>query len=150
LRGAAAAAGFQESEMSSDDLDDGVEAEEARIWQEVQQEFSRDCNLQSNIARWTSADGTQTLVALVRCRVAGPARTTTVHLPVWPFFPGEPEVYCRMVDGSAAECHAIKCVPNGVAVEVALKNPVAGGDNGDWVLEIVAVSAAAERSGTAA
>ncbi len=127
-----------------------VEEEGSALWESVQREFTADSNLTHNVTRWTNEDGQQTLVANVRCHIEPGSRTATIQLPVWPFLPGTPEVFCRIVDGAATEVRVTQIRPNGIAAEVSWPGKNTNDVPESAIVEIVAISGVSETASSAA
>ena len=123
---------------------DDIEDEGSDLWESVQREFTADSNLTHNVARWTSEDGQQTLVANIRCHLQPGSRTATIQLPVWPFLPGTPEVFCRVIDGGASEVRVTQNRPNGIAAEVTWPNKNTSELPESAVIEVVAMASASQ------
>jgi hypothetical protein len=140
---AANSAEAAESEMAD-------EEEASEVWQAVQREFVSDVGLMRNVTSWTTADGNETIVANLRCSIPHGARSAVAHVPFWPFLHSAPEVWCRQIDGPDAEIEVTESRPNGVAVELTLKNGSPPADNTAVVIEVIAVGAPAGSSSSAA
>ncbi len=139
-----------EVETEPDTESEAGDEEAGNLWQSVQREFGIDVALTRNVTCWSSPEGEQTIVANLRCEIPGATRSTTVHVPFWPFLDATPEVFCRVIDGAEAETRVTVARPNGVAVEVTLKNPPSADHNTVVLVEIVAIGAASESSTSAA
>lgn len=112
------------------------------LWERVQTEVVRDASLSANITRWNHEDGSNTLVGNLRCHIPAGESSTLVQLPVWPFFAGEPDVHCSVVDDSDVRAKVIQNHANGIAVEVRRIGDEIAASAHEVVLEIVALCAA--------
>ncbi len=119
------------------DGEEDLEDAEGDVWRAVLSEFAVDPGLVQNLTRWETSDGQQTMVAHLRCQLPE-SGVTNVHLPLWPFLPGNPEVFCRHVDGPSAEIRVVQCRPGGIVVAVQPAGPHPPGSR--LILEIVAVA----------
>lgn len=137
---------FKSEESPTDEF----ENEDPDLWESVQREFSADSKLSHNVARWTGEDGEHTLVANVRCHLQPGCRTATIQLPVWPFLPGTPEVFCRVIDGGASEVRVTQNRPNGIAAEVSWPNKNNSELPESAVIEVVAMASSGEAVSDAA
>lgn len=117
--------------------DDELPSEESTVWDSVQMEFQRDPTLVQNIACWQTSD-TRSVVAMVRCPFEDGQQVSVVHIPFWPVLQNQPELYCRVAQGSNAEIKTTDEERHGIRLEVR-RTDLSCHD--EIVIEVVATSA---------
>ena len=118
---------------------EALEESENQPWKIVQDQFQSDDTLLQNVTQWEDADGNRSLVANLRCHFSNAKETCIFHLPFWPLFEGDPEVFCRVVMGHAANIKTTQISPHGIRVEVRLDEGEAKSvPCRDVVIEVVA------------
>ena len=116
-----------------------LEESENQPWKIVQDQFQSDDTLLQNVTQWEDADGNRCVVANLRCHFSNAKETCIFHLPFWPLFEGDPEVFCRVAMGHAANIKTTQISPHGIRVEVRLDEGEAKSmPCRDVVIEIVA------------
>lgn len=140
----AAESGFSAATNEMFTQNDAGETDGSDLWESVKREFTSDSNLSHNVSRWTGEDGDQSLVAIIRCHLKPGSRTAAIQLPVWPFMPGIPEVFCRVIDGDANEVRVTQKRPNGIAAEAVWPKMNDSGIPQTAIIELVAMARAGE------
>ena len=116
-----------------------LEESENQPWKIVQDQFQSDDTLLQNVTQWEDADGNRCVVANLRCHFSNAKETCIFHLPFWPLFEGDPEFFCRVAMGHAANIKTTQISPHGIRVEVRLDEGEAKSmPCRDVVIEIVA------------
>ena len=118
---------------------EALEESENQPWKIVQDQFQSDDTLLQNVTQWEDADGNRCVVANLRCHFSNAKETCIFHLPFWPLFEGDPEVFCRVAMGHAANIKTTQISPHGIRVEVRLDEGEAKSmPCRDVVIEVVA------------
>jgi hypothetical protein len=87
-------------------------------WELVHMQFARDAALIRNVTYREQADGSCSVVALIRCRFANGRETRVLHLPFWPLLERAPEVYCRVASGPEIAIKTTEQRPHGLRLEL--------------------------------
>ncbi len=118
---------------------DALAESESHPWKVVQDQFQEDDTLLQNVTQWEDAEGNRSVVANLRCHFRNAKETCVFHLPFWPLFEGDPEVFCRVAMGRSANIKTTQISPHGLRLEVQLDE---GEDESmpcrDVVIEVVA------------
>lgn len=130
----------EEDRLTESTVDgDVLEESENQPWKTVQDQFQSDDTLLQNVTQWEDADGNRCVVANLRCHFSNAKETCIFHLPFWPLFEGDPEVFCRVAMGHAANIKTTQISPHGIRVEVRLDEGEAKSmPCRDVVIEVVA------------
>ncbi len=136
----AGAAVTEQQPAISEESDSLEEREADDPWLAVQDQFASDATLEQNVTQWQQPDGSRSFVANVRCRFQSPLETVVVHLPFWPLWNSEPEVFCRVASGPDAVVKVTQQFPHGLRLEVRLSDRTCPTPLPDVIVEVIAAA----------
>ena len=131
-------------ESEPNDEDPITEMDATDPWEAIRQQIVQDATLSSNLTRWKTADGSEALVATLRCSFESGQQNQVVHLPFWPLFTGVPEVEAFVIRGPVAKIKTTEVHVHGLRLDIRLDEKVA--THTELVLEVMIGYEASEES----